>query len=154
MSASLIRLGILASVALIVVIIVLAGRLFVARQRRLALAAQPLTETPDENAAPSSNRVRVLAFSSADCTQCHTLQQPALRQLQALLGEEIEVVEIDAPSSPELTRRYRILTVPSTVVLDRSGEAREINYGFANMGKLRTQVGALLTPAHTLAPGG
>jgi hypothetical protein len=154
MSASLIRLGILASVALIVVILVLAGRLFVARQRRLALAAQPLTQTPDENAAPSSGKVRVLAFSSADCTQCHTLQQPALRQLKTLLGEEVEVVEIDAPSSPELTRRYRILTVPSTVVLDRSGEAREINYGFANMGKLRAQVGALLTPAHTLVPGG
>lgn len=147
MSASLIRLGILAIVALIVVVIVLAGRLFVARQRRLALAAQPLAETPDENAASSSSRVRVLAFSSADCTQCHTLQQPALRQLQTLLGEEIEVVEIDAPSSPELTRRYRILTVPSTVILDHAGEAREINYGFANMRKLREQVGALLVSA-------
>lgn len=147
MSASLIRLGILASVALIVVIIVLAGRLFVARQRRLALAAQPFADTPDENAIQSSSRVRVLAFSSADCTQCHTLQQPALRQLQTLLGEEIEVVEIDAPSSPELTKRYRILTVPSTVILDHAGEAREINYGFANMRKLREQVGALLVSA-------
>lgn len=147
MSASLIRLGILATVALLAVAVVLAGRLFVARQRKLALAAQPLTETSDENAALSSRRVRVLAFSSADCTQCHTLQQPALRQLKTLLGEEIEVVEIDAPSAPELTRRYHILTVPSTVVLDRAGEAREINYGFANMRKLREQVGALLISA-------
>lgn len=149
MSDPLTRLGLLAGVAVLSMVLILAGRLFVAHQRKLALAALPLKDTSDENAAQTSGKVRILAFSSADCSQCHTLQQPVLRQLQKLRGEEIDVVEIDAPSSPELTSRYRILTVPSTVVLDSVGEARAVNYGFANVQKLRAQVDALLAPVST-----
>lgn len=143
MPASLIRLAILALALVLIAVLVWGGRLFVARQKRLALAAGP-----DENIfASAEGKVRVLAFSSADCTQCHTLQQPALRRLQALRGNEIDVVEIDAPGSPDLTRRYRILTVPSTVVLNAAGEAHAINYGFANLHKLQQQIDAVLTPA-------
>jgi hypothetical protein len=143
MANPLLRLAVLAVVALIAAAIVLGGRFFVERQRRLALAAAPLLEGSDQ----SPGKIRILAFSSADCTQCHTLQQPVLRRLQALRGEEIDVVEVDAPSSPELTGRYHILTVPSTVVLNALGEAQAINYGFAHLGKLQEQIDAMLVSA-------
>lgn len=123
------------------------GRRFVEQRRRAVLATAP--------AAPADNRfatigttdapVRILAFSSADCTQCHRLQRPALRRVQDALGETtVEVVEIDGPSSPELTKRYNVLTVPTTVVLDATGRARAINYGFANAQKLLSQVDKVL----------
>ena len=140
MPDSLIRLGVLALAVVLIAAIVWSGRLFVARQKRAALAAAPLDQSP-------TGKVRILAFSSADCTQCHTLQQPALRRLQDLRGTDIDVVEIDAPAAPELTRRYRILTVPSTVVLNPAGEAHAINYGFANLHKLQQQIDAVLAPA-------
>ncbi len=145
MSDALIRLGILILVILSIVALVQLGRLFIARQRKLALAAAPLSDSLDENIVLSQGKVHVLAFSSADCTQCHTLQQPTLRRLQALRREEIDVVEIDAPSSPTLAKRYRILTVPSTVVLNAAGEAYAVNYGFANVAKLQQQIDAVLT---------
>ena len=126
-----------------IAVIVWGGRLFVARQKRLALTATPTEDMP----GLAEGKVHILAFSSADCTQCHTLQQPALRRLQALRGDEIDVVEIDAPGSPDLARRYRILTVPSTVVLTPTGEAHAINYGFANLHKLQQQIDAVFTPA-------
>lgn len=139
------RLGILALVGALTLALVWGGRLFVERQKRLALAAAPaLVESLPE---PGRGKVRILAFGSADCTQCHTLQQPALRRLQALRGDEIDVVEIDAPGSPGLAKRYRILTVPSTVVLNAAGEAHAINYGFANLNKLQQQIDAILTSA-------
>ncbi len=138
MPVLLIRLGILLLALLLIVALVQGGRLFVARQRRLALAAGP-----PGNLAPG-NRVRILAFSSADCTQCHTLQEPTLRRLQALRGPEIEVVEIDAPASPDLADRYHILTLPSTVILKPSGQALAVNYGFANLEKLQAQIDAVL----------
>src|SRR5258708_712982 len=144
MSDALIRLGILILVILSIVALVQLGRLFIARQRKLALAAAPLSDSLDENIVLSQGKVHVLAFSSADCTQCHTLQQPTLRRLQALRREEIDVVEIDAPSSPTLAKRYRILTVPSTVVLNAAGEAYPVNYGFANFAKLQHQIDAFL----------
>jgi len=95
------------------------------------------------------SKIRILAFSSAACTQCHTLQRPALRRLQALRGDEIEVVEIDAPGSPELAGRYRILTV----LLNPAGEAFAVNYGFADLSKLQRQIDAGLASAHESALG-
>lgn len=147
---TLIRLGILALIFLLIVAIVWAGRALVARQRRLALAAAPLPDAPTgaSESEPAAGRVRILAFSSATCTQCHTQQLPALQRLQELRGEQIEVVEIDAPAAPDLVKRYHVLTVPSTVVLDPAGQARAVNYGFANTGKLREQVDAVLAPTH------
>lgn len=143
MPAPLLRLGVLALALVLIAALVWTGRLFVAHQKRLALATGPA----ENMLGLAGGKVRVLAFSSADCTQCHTLQQPALRRLQALRGDEIDVVEIDAPGSPDLTKRYRILTVPSTVVLNAAGEAHAINYGFANLSKLQQQIDAILTPA-------
>lgn len=143
MSDTLARLGILILVLVLCTVGLWIGRLFVARQRKLALAAAPLS---DQSRAKRPDHIRILAFSSATCTQCHTLQQPALRTLQERLGSQIEIQEIDAPSSPELVQRYHILTVPSTVLLNAAGEACAVNYGFTNAGKLQAQIEALFAP--------
>jgi len=145
MSDSLMRLGMLVLALLPIAALVWGGRLFVERQRRLALAAAPLA---GDLLGHHESKIRILAFSSAACTQCHTLQQPVLRRLQALRGDEIDGVEVDAPGSPELADHYRILTVPSTVLLNTAGEAFAVNYGFANLNKLQQQIDASLTLAH------
>lgn len=124
-------------------------RRFVESRRRAALAVPPLAGGLTEaSMATASATVRILAFSSDDCTQCYRLQRPALRRVVDSLGEKaVEVVEIDGPSSPELTKRYNVLTVPTTVVLDAAGRARAVNYGFANAQKLLAQVERALAPA-------
>ncbi len=157
MTPLLVRLGILALVAVLLFLIVRAGRWFVEMRRRQALATEPLemlpgleklldragqeskaaTDKADTEIAPA---VRILAFSSEDCRQCHQLQEPALRRVQAALGQRVSVIEVDAPASPELTRRYHILTVPSTVILDAGGHAHAVNYGFASAQRLLQQV--------------
>jgi hypothetical protein len=55
-------------------------------------------------------------------------------------GPAVALVEVDAPSSPELTQHYQVLTVPTTVVLDATGRARAVNYGFTNTQRLLEQV--------------
>jgi len=113
-----------------------------ASRRQRALTAAPLTPAPQQEAG----RVRILAFSSDDCRQCHQLQEPALQRLLAQRGEAVSVEYIDAPTTPELTSHYQVLTVPTTVVLDAAGKAHAINYGFANVQRLLEQVDAILTP--------
>ncbi|SRR5579883_511403 len=157
MLALLVRLGILALVAALLFLIVRAGRWFVETRRRQALATEPLETLPgleklpdragqeskaatDEADTEVAPAVRILAFSSEDCRQCHQLQEPALRRVQAALGQRVRVIEVDAPASPELTRRYHILTVPSTVILDAGGHAHAVNYGFASTQRLLQQV--------------
>jgi len=141
-SDSLMRMGVLVLALLPIAALVWGGRLFVERQRKLALAAAPLAGEPP---GQREGKIRILAFSSDACTQCHTLQQPVLRRIQALRGDDIDVVEIDAPGSLELADRYRILTVPSTVLLNAAGEVFAVNYGFANLNKLQQQIDASLT---------
>jgi len=92
----------------------------------------------------SQAAVRILAFSSEDCRQCHQLQTPALQKVRETLGDTVAIVDIDATKEAELVERYRVLTVPTTVVLDREGHALAVNYGFANTRKLLEQIDEVL----------
>jgi thiol-disulfide isomerase/thioredoxin len=140
MSALVIRLGILVLVALVAWLLLLLGKRIVEDRRQLALAAMPAAQlVPD----PSVSTIRILSFSSEDCRQCK-LQAPILQRIVEMHKEVISITEIDAPAAPELTTRYQVLTVPTTVVLDAHGKAHAINYGFANTQKLLQQIDALL----------
>lgn len=138
---TLLRVAALLSVTLLTWAIVAGVRAYAAARKRQALAAAPASDLPGPAGAEGA---RVLAFSSEDCGPCHTLQRPALNRLLDARQGQVTVVEIDAPSSPELTRRYAVLTVPTTVVLDESGQARAINYGFAPLARLLAQVDEVL----------
>jgi thioredoxin-related protein len=148
MPDTLIRTGILILLGLVTCLLVWSGRQFVETQRRRVLAAPLESLLPgDDSPETSSNNVspiRILAFSSDDCAQCHQFQEPALQRVIETYGEQVSVVEVDAPNQPELAQRYRVLTLPTTVLLDAAGRARAVNYGFANSKKLLAQVSSLL----------
>jgi thioredoxin-like negative regulator of GroEL len=82
----------------------------------------------------------ILYFTGVNCTICHTAQRPALRTLAAGLGEAIEIREIDIAVEPALARQYRVMSLPTTIVLDPSGQVTEINVGFASGDTLRRQL--------------
>ena len=89
-------------------------------------------------------RVRILAFASEDCHQCHILQAPVLRRVKEAHGDIVTIIDIDASNAPELTSRYHVLTVPTTVLLDVKGKAHAVNYGFTNAQSLLKQVDEIL----------
>ena len=144
----LLRIGILALASLLVCAIVWYGRRVVEKRRQLAFAALPtqsLLDTDGTAMHASGTPVRILAFSSADCHQCHTMQTPALQRVTGARKNQVSVEEIDAPGSPELTQRYQVLTLPTTVVLDAAGRVHAVNYGFANTQRLLEQVDGVLS---------
>jgi hypothetical protein len=146
MSDTAIRAGVVAAVALAAIVVVWLVRRYVDRQRRLVIAASA-SRLPVDGLAGGSGPVRILAFSSDDCRQCHTLQAPALQRVLAQRGDGVQVVEVDAPSAPELVEQYRVLTLPTTVVLDATGRVHAVNYGFANTWRLLEQVDRVLENA-------
>jgi len=92
---------------------------------------------------PSRNTGRlpsILYFTGEACTICHTAQRPALRTLAAGLGDGIEIREVDVAVEPELARRYRVMSLPTTIVLDGHGQVTDINVGFATGETLRRQL--------------
>ncbi len=82
----------------------------------------------------------VVYFSASTCAPCRLQQEPALRALQAELGARVRVVPVDALAQPEAARRWGVLTVPTTFVLDRRGQPQEVNYGVASAEKLKQQL--------------
>jgi len=144
MSVFLVRVGVLVFVSILLFLVVWSGRRFVEAQRRRALATIPLAFGGDVDANASLSQVRILAFSSDDCRQCHEMQIPALQRVLDARGSKVSIAEVDAPNSPDLTQRYRILTLPSTVIMDAAGRAHAVNYGFANTQRLLDQVDEVL----------
>jgi hypothetical protein len=157
MAMMLLRFGVLALVSLALWLVIWAGRRLVERRRQAVLSAAPaeLPAVPDLGSTSDASPVHILNFSSADCSQCFRLQEPALRRLLEARSGEVTVVNIDAPNTPELAKRYQVLTVPTTVVLDASGQAQAVNFGFAPTERLLKQVDAVLAksgPAKAALP--
>ena len=147
-----VRLGVLTLVTVLLSLFAWSGQRFVEARRRQALAAAPpgIFSEISDGEVQSRPLVRILAFSSANCHQCHQLQAPALKRVLEARGTDVSVVDVDAPDEPELAQRYQVLTVPTTVVLDAKGRAHAVNYGFANTVKLLEQVDEVVSAASSL----
>lgn len=140
----IVRIAVLLLVSLLIYATTWYGRRFVEKRRQSAFASVPFVCDQPGVTESQPSSIRILAFSSEDCHQCHRLQTPALRRVIEARGERVYVEEIDAPSSPELTQRYKVLTLPTTVVLDAAGYVHAVNYGFANTQRLLEQVDGVL----------
>jgi hypothetical protein len=82
----------------------------------------------------------VLFFSSATCSICHTAQRPALDTLVARSSWPLSVREIDVAAEPDVARSYRVMSLPTTIVLGADGDVAAINVGFASAEKLASQL--------------
>ncbi|HEY7927183.1 MAG TPA: thioredoxin family protein [Candidatus Dormibacteraeota bacterium] len=103
-----------------------------ASQRRLVGRAAPAVA----GAFPD-----ILYFTGKSCTVCHVAQRPALKRLHEEITD-LQVTEIDVGVDPQAARAYRVMTLPTTVVLDAAGRVSALNAGFAAETQLRTQVQA------------
>ena len=82
-------------------------------------------------------------FTTPDCVPCKTVQRPAIDRVSNLLGEKLEVIEINAYEQPDLAKTWGVLSVPTTFVIDERGEARYVNNGVARAEKLLEQIQTL-----------
>jgi len=89
------------------------------------------------------NKPVIVYFTTPDCVPCKTVQRPALRQLSGLMGDKLEVVEIDAAKRPDLAKQWGVMSVPTTFLLDARGAARYVNNGVARVEKLMEQLQTL-----------
>ncbi len=82
----------------------------------------------------------ILYFTTPDCAPCRTIQRPALSRLQNQLGERLQVIEVNAYDRPDLAKRWGVLSVPTTFILDAQGQPQHVNYGVTTTDKLYDQL--------------
>lgn len=85
----------------------------------------------------------VVYFTTPTCVTCKAAQAPALRALAERLPGKVQVIEIDALGDKALAKKWSVLSVPTTFILDREGRPRHVNHGFASMEKLFGQISQL-----------
>jgi thiol-disulfide isomerase/thioredoxin len=85
----------------------------------------------------------IVYFTTPECVPCKTVQRPALNQVSKLLGEKLQVIEIDATERPDLAKIWGVMSVPTTFLLDVRGQARYVNNGVARVEKLMQQLQTL-----------
>jgi thiol-disulfide isomerase/thioredoxin len=89
------------------------------------------------------DRPAVLYFRSDHCAPCVT-QARFLEQIQRQFGDGLAVEKIDADVQPQKAQRYGVVTLPTTLIVDRDGIVRHANYGLADARKLARQLEAVM----------
>jgi thiol-disulfide isomerase/thioredoxin len=115
------------------------GAYWLLNQRLLWRAKNNLTSLLN----PLPNKPVIVYFTTPTCVPCKTVQRPALDKLSSMLGEKLQVVEIDATERPDLAKIWGVMSVPTTFLLNAKGEARYVNNGVARAEKLMEQIQTL-----------
>jgi len=84
-------------------------------------------------------KAKVLYFGSEGCPACPT-QMHYLDQLKEMWKDRVTIQKIDADMEPEKAAEYRVFTLPTTILVDRAGKVREVNYGLTNSARLARQL--------------
>ena len=117
----------------------LANSAVLARAGRASAASQ---NDPDQRLF-QPGRAAILYFTTPDCVICKSFQRPQLRRLEEMLGDQVQVVEVDAGAQPDLAGRWGVLSVPTTFIVDRGGTPRHVNHGAVTAEKLAQQVNSV-----------
>ncbi|MEN9324750.1 MAG: hypothetical protein RL414_504 [Actinomycetota bacterium] len=109
----------LVTVLVLVLLATTAFGLWYTKSRGVVKAHSAPAITTGELGTPMGSRMTLLQFSSAFCTPC--------RATRALLSDitknlsDVKHIDIDAESHLDLVRKLKILSTPTTLILDKNG---------------------------------
>jgi thioredoxin 1 len=93
-------------------------------------------------AARPAGKPALLYFRSDACAPC-VAQARFVQQLQTQFGDAIVVEKVDADKDQAVAVRYGVFTLPTTLIVDRSGQVRHANYGLTDARRLASQLNGL-----------
>ena len=79
-------------------------------------------------------------FTTPTCVPCKTVQHPAIQKISEMLGNTLQVLEIDVTQQPDLASRWGVLSVPTTFLIDPRGQVRHVNHGVTRAEQLLLQI--------------
>jgi thioredoxin-like negative regulator of GroEL len=94
----------------------------------------------------------LLYFRSDSCAVCPA-QGRIIDQLAAQWGGRLRIERIDAEREPEVASRYRVFTLPTTVLVDDDGRIQQVNYGLTDGRKLSRQLTELVGQQYSAVSG-
>lgn len=128
------RLLVLAAIGVAVVALGQTARILAQRRRQVAMASIRLD-------ASSEGQPRIVSFYGPSCDACER-QKGELAKLEADRAGRLSIELHDATVDYDYARRFGLMVVPTTVVIDPAGTIRGINSGFTARSVLEAQLDA------------
>ena len=88
-----------------------------------------------EKLTSQSEKAVLIDFWATWCGPCR-MQAPILEQLDAELGGSVKICKVDVDEEPELARRFRILSIPTLVVM-KDGKVKATRVGVQSVDNLK-----------------
>lgn len=83
----------------------------------------------------------IVYFWSRGCHQCRTAQKPVVERMVEEYGEEhLQLISYNVDESLDIAKVWGVMTVPTTFIVDQSGQVLFANYGLATDGMLHRQL--------------
>jgi len=117
------------SIRLFVVALILTVIIFIKLVSRITKHNLLKSKKVNRNLLPSwqPGKQSIVYFTNDSCHECEKLQKPALNFIQA---KNTQLFTINASIDSALANYYKILTVPTTIVLNNQGVSQFINHGY------------------------
>lgn len=81
----------------------------------------------------------IVYFTTPMCALCRTTQFPAIERLQKLM-DLVNIVKVDATIDTDSSKRWGVMSVPTTFILDKTGTPVKVNNGFVDENTLSNQL--------------
>ena len=125
----------------LILVAVLGGALGVAAIVK-AIVAKAATSGGRSLVREGDTRPKLVYFWTPSCAVCRSTQSRIVDEVAREFGEGAEVIKINAHDEPEKARAFRVMTVPTIVVLSPDGTVRTVNTGVVDGDTLGKQLRA------------
>lgn len=117
------------------------GGVFLLLKRRQITSANQASR----KSSRQTNKPTIVYFGSNGCAVCKRTQRPVLDKILAEYGNDRLVLTVyDVDESPDVAKQWRVMTLPTTFLLDSSGTIRHVNNGLIVPENLRKQLEPLI----------
>ena len=106
------------------------------------------SESPAAHAFPAyvPNKPGIVLFTADYCGPCKHRQRPTIQKVIAHFGvDAIQFIMVDVDVLPDVANRWGVMSLPTTVMLDKSGQPVHINHGVTPRETLTHQLQTMLT---------
>lgn len=121
----------------------LGGMFLLMKYRQIALAKHASRQSNNQ-----TGMATIVYFWSDGCSVCKKAQKPILEWLLAEYGSEhlaLIAYNIDEAPNIAIAKKWGVMTLPTTILLDSAGTIRHVNNGLVVLDNLRKQLGPMIS---------
>lgn len=115
-----------------------------------AVAVRAPVQAGKAGAIAGNGQPTLIELGMNSCASCKAMHR-VLDALRAAHGEHLRVIAIDIRERPELVAAWRVLAIPTQVLLDGEGREVDRHLGFLSAEAIRARFAAQGLPLKTVA---